>query len=383
MTSKPRSSDVLVIGGGVIGLAVALALREAGRSVTLLERGYPGGEASWASAGLVDPGSPARDDPLAQLRQQSCELYPGWIERLRSTCEIDPEFFTCGSLDLIVDDNQDAAADKRVAAAAGATIAGGAPALERLSAADARALEPGLRADLRGALLDRRVAQVRPPRLLQALRRACERVGVGLELFADVRELIVANERVEGARLAEGTQFHAGKTVLAAGAWCSALHPRLPAVLPVVPVRGQMALLSPNDGAGPRHVIEAGQHYLVPRRDGALLVGATVERDAGFEVCNTAGGVRSVLAAGQRAWPALDEATLLRCWAGLRPATPDSAPHLGPVPGLRNLVAATGHFRSGIVLTPITAQLMTAHLDDDEWPAALANFAPGRALANR
>jgi glycine oxidase len=371
--------DAAIVGGGVIGCSIAWRLAQAGLSVTLVERGACGREASWAGAGIIDEGSFARTDPLARLRQASFACYEAFVGELRETTGIDPEFVRCGGMDLITDDNQDAAADREVRSAGDRRTAAGRPVVEKLTLDAARAIEPELgrevrgevRSEVRGALRVAELAQVRNPRLMGALRGACSSAGVELRTHQPVTELRIEGSRVTGVRT-PGGDIGAERVVLAAGAWSG----QLSRLLQVRPVRGQIALLE----MLPRpfsHVLLCGRNYLVPRLDGRMLVGTT-EEEAGFDPRPTAAGVGRLLELARRFVPCLKDAAMLRAWAGLRPASPDGKPYLGPVPGMEGLFAASGHFRNGLTLAPITADLITQLLTTGRTEQDLAPFAPGR-----
>lgn len=376
----PASSnpDVCVIGGGVIGLAVAYRLAVAGMRVTLVERGRCGRAASWAGAGIIEYGSHARRDPLALLRRASCARYPDFAAELCERTGIDPQYRACGSLDLITDDNQQAAAQRELAAAAGQTLADGSPAVELLSPEQARGLEPRLTPQIRGALLKRRSAQVRSPRMLAALRAACAGLGVELREGTAASGLVIDGERVLGVRTAAG-EILARWTVLAAGAWSQQLAPALAALLPGAPVRGQIVLLKTAPLA---RMIEHGRNYLVSRDDGHVLCGSTQEPEAGFAAVNTAGGVAAILNTALRFMPSLGQAELVQVWAGLRPGAPDGKPYLGPVPGHAGLIAATAHLRGGWTLAPITAELVTQYVTTGRTEFDWTPFLPGRSFTS-
>lgn len=407
--------DVIVIGGGVIGCTCAWRLALTGRRVVLLERGQCGRESSWAGAGIIDAGSLARTDPVAALRRVGVARYPAFIAELKERSGLDPEFVECGGLDLIFDDNQEAAAEREVEAAthrrdAGTTMVeaaaereveaaaepkvqsaaereidaheswglANAPHAERLSAEAARKLEPALTAEIRGALYSNEEMQVRNPRLMAALRAACVAAGVDIRENTPVHEIKLSGERVIGVRTDGGTLV-ADRYVLAAGAWSSQLHPRLAERMPVRPVRGQIVLLDPPPGTI-RHIIYSGSRYLVPRLDGKLLVGSTLEPESGYDSRPTAKGVAGLLRAAERIAPTLKHAPFVTAWGGLRPGSGDGRPYIGPVPEFDGLIAATGHYRSGLTLAPLTADLITELIAQGRTQHDLTPFMPGRAL---
>ena len=371
------SPDVIIIGAGVIGLSCALRLRQAGCNVRVYERGLAGRESSWAGAGIIEFGSLARTDPLALLRRASCGIYPAFMREIQELSGIDPEFIRCGTIDLITDQNQARAAQRELQAQ-GASLPNEIPGLERLDAAGLRAAEPNISAEFQDALLIRRDAQARNPRVIQALLGACRALGVGVCEHRDVATVSVSGGRVLSVTI-DGESVSAERYLLAAGAMSSAVHPAFETLLPVHPVRGQIVLL---DHPAPlfSHVLRCGRHYLVPRRDGHILAGSTEEHDSGFDRRTTAGGVSRILQAAERVVPALREAAVLKTWAGLRPGSRDGRPYLGPVPGFDGLLAATGHFRSGVTLAPITAQLVREWICGEPPSFDSAAFRPGRAF---
>lgn len=346
----PAHTDVLVLGGGVIGTAIAERVAREGLSVALVERGAVGAEASWAAAGLLTPVHPWRyPESLLRLDAASLALWGPLAERLLDEIGIDVELRRPGLLSLIESDDDEREADRRVAW----KHAHGERA-ERISAAAARHLEPLLSSSIRGALLLPELAQVRNHRAAPALAAAAIRRGARVLEHTAAHAILVEDARTVGA-VTDAGAIRAGVTVLAAGAWSGSLFGAgCPDALRTVPCRGQMMLLH----AAPatlRHMVLAGGEYLVPRSDQRILAGSTVE-DAGFDRSVTAAGLASIGAAIARMAPALATASVERTWAGLRPDTPDHLPSIGWArPGL---IAATGHFRSGIMLAPVTAEIV-------------------------
>ncbi len=356
MSQAQQTTDIVVIGGGLIGLSIAWDLARAGARVVVCEARRCGRAASWASAGIVHSGSATRSDPLARLRRMSAAMYPDWTAALTAATGVETGYERCGLLDLILDENQRAAAERELKAAAGQRLDDGRPSRLRLDREDLERRVRGIERRIRAALHIRDAAQVRSPRLLQALVAACRTLGVIIREHTPVCGLERRRARCCGVRTATD-RIVAGHVVLAAGAWSSLLaEPGLEPVR-VHPVRGQIVLLRcPLRPFGP--VLQSGRHYLVPRADGRVLVGSTEEPEAGFDETATAEGVRRLIELAIGFVPALRSARLERAWAGLRPATPDGRPWLGPVDGREGLWVATGHFRSGIVLAPATGRLL-------------------------
>lgn len=369
------TTDVIVIGGGVIGLACAWRAATAGVRVTVIDEA-PGRGASWAAAGMLAPVTEVHygEEPLLALTLAANRRWPSFAAELEAETGHDIGYRTCGTL-AVARDRDDLAA---LAALADYQLRLGLD-VERLSSRACRSLEPGLAAGVRGGLLVAGDHQVDNRALVVALREACARGGVTM-----VRERVEAlrsgSGRVTGVRLAGGQERAAGAVVLAAGAWSARIQGLPPQALPVRPVKGQLLHLRGAPGALAGRTIRGLDVYVVPRTDGRVVVGATVE-EQGFDVTVTAGAVRDLLHAAWELLPQVAELALVETVAGLRPATPDNAPLLGPVADLAGLVAATGHYRNGVLLAPVTADGIAELLRDGALPAALAPFSPDRFAA--
>jgi glycine oxidase len=363
MTASP---DVLVVGGGVIGLTTAWFLAREGVGVTLVDRADFGQAASWAGAGIIPPGNPnCAATPYDLLRAHSSRLYPRISSDLREQTGLDNGYVVCGGLEV-----PEAAKDLPVGEWRAEGVA-----FELVEGEALRRIEPVLGPAVRRAYYLPGMAQVRNPRHVKALRAACEKSGVRLLPGCAVHSLCREGARVTAAETERG-RLTAGRFLVAAGAWTDGLLAPLGWRPGVVPVRGQIALL--NTGVpGVRPVVLKGKRYLVPRPDGRVLVGAT-EEDAGFDARPTAGGIAGLLAFAAGLVPALADASLEKCWAGLRPGTPDGLPFLGAVSGFDNLFVAAGHFRSGIQQSPATAAALTDLLLGRPPLVPLDAFRPGR-----
>ncbi len=374
-------TDCIVIGGGVIGLSVARRLALEGCAVTLIERGVCGGEASWAGAGVLSPCNPHRRDAVADLRRASLELYPAFCSQLHKETGIDPEFDACGELEIALNDAALRSLRSDEQAGDDQPLSDGRKAYEFLSAERTREVESVVSPAILGALLCNGTSQVRNPRLLRALRVSCERLGVRICEQTAVRDFKMDGSRVTGVRT-DDRDWSASSVVLCAGAWSSSIGNRLHELMPVTPVRGQMILLK-FDQRPFSHVVSRGKTYLVPRRDGHVLLGATEEPDAGFAKRNTPAGINRLFETGVKLVPMIADAPVVAQWAGLRPGTPDDNPYIGPVPGFENLFAATGHFRSGLILTPITAEVVIRMVSGRSIAADLSSCEVGRASRTR
>ncbi len=375
-------ADVIVVGGGIVGLSCAYRLAKDGLKVTLLECGRCGQEASWAGAGIISPCSWHRSDDLARIHMDAVFGYHEFAAELHERSGIDPLFRRCGEFRLILDDNRMKMATREVEAIGERTTPEGRPIAKTLTPAEATELEPNLAGEMLGVQHGRLSAQIRTPRLLEALRECCVALGVRIEEGCEVRAFLKDGERVLGVQTQQG-QAKAEATVLCAGAWSSQLDPLLAEHMPVHPVRGQILLLKMADPPF-RHIItlEEKHFYMVARDDGHVLVGSTEEHDSGFNKRNTAHAVARLSALAIEYVPILSGASVVRTWAGLRPGTPDRRPFLGFVPGLSNFIAATGNFRSGLATAPIVADIVADLLRKGMCHYNLAKAAPGRKYPN-
>lgn len=366
-----------MVGGGVVGLTIAHRLARDGLSVALFERTLCGREASWAGAGIITPCNPHRDDPLFQLQERSIDLFPELCASIQSETGIDPQYRRCGELQLLLTDNAVSIARSDERAAKNRTTSDGQPLYEWLSTDETRRLEPALSNDVLGSLLCRQTAQVRNSRLLRALHEACIAGGVEIRENTPVDALLVEGSRVTGVRAGDATAV-SDQTVICAGAWSSQIGSRLHTLMPVHPVRGQIVLMK-LDTPPFDHIVTCGKHYLVPRRDGHVLLGSTEEPEAGFQKRNTAKGIAALIEAALRMVPVLADAPIQATWSGLRPGTPDNRPYIGAVPGLGGLIAATGHFRAGLTLAPATAEAIAATVQHRTYDIDLTCCRPGRS----
>lgn len=348
----PENRDVVIVGGGAIGLSIAYALAREGVLSTVLDRRDLGREASWAGAGMVPPRGEGRPpaSAIGALRAWSASLFPSWSEALKEETGVDNGFRRCGGVDVAATE----AEARALEAVAGRWRAEGI-ACERLSDVDRARVEPALSPEPRLVYFLPDRAQIRNPRHLRALAAASSARGVRLLPGQEVERLETRNGRVTGVRTAAGT-LACGRLVVAAGAWSGGLLASLGVPLRTPPVKGQIVLLR-HDRPLLRRIVEYGKSYLVPRDDGRILVGAT-EEDAGFDVRPTEGSYQRLLAAAFRLCPVLAEAGVEATWTGLRPGSCDGKPYLGVAPGFDNLIVATGHGRAGLQLSPATGELV-------------------------
>jgi glycine oxidase len=358
--------DVLIVGGGVIGLTTAYFLAKEGLRVEVLERGAPGAEASWAGAGIIPPGNSERAaSPYDQLRASSSRMFGELSRELRETTGIDNGYRVCGGVEFLEADDAESLPAWR---AEGVEF-------EALSEMRVPEVEP-LLAPRPGGYYLPGMAQVRNPWHLRALIAACERVGVRIRDHCSVERFERRGSTVTGVRLADGTTCSAGRYLLAAGAWSDTFLAPFGVRSGIHPVRGQIVLLRTSP-AGQRIVL-VGKNYFVPREDGHVLVGATEEPEAGFEKRTSAAAVAGLIAFAGALAPALARAEVVTCWAGLRPGSADGLPSLGSVGDCRNLFLAGGHYRAGIQLSPATARVLTDLLTGKPPTIPLDDFRPGR-----
>lgn len=367
-----RTADIVVVGGGVVGCAIAYELAKCGLGVTLVERGTPGCEASGAGAGMLIPGgASSAHGPMFNLALASKALYPDLALELRERTGLDVEYETGGDLHCFLDEG-----DEALGRAACAWQREAGLKAELLARTEALALEPELGPEVRGALWAPEDHWVNNPRLVTALAGAAalERVAF---VRGEVTAIVRTGARITGVRVGDEV-VRSAAVVLAAGAWSGQLAVSAGVHLPVGPVRGQIVCL---EGIPRRHhhLLHVKDHYLVPRVNGEILIGASVEW-AGFAKQVTAEYVRAALDDAIRLAPSLGRLPIKATWAGFRPWAPDERPVVGPWPGLEGLVVATGHFRNGILLAPITGRLVRELLVDHAPSMDLTPFLPDRFI---
>ncbi len=342
------------MGGGIIGLSLAITLRRAGYSVLVLERGEPGREASYAAAGMLAPFEEGNPGILFRFAQASAALYPEFVRELEDSSGINVDFQQRGALRI---------ADSPAVGNDGA----------ELSVEHAKRLEPAL--DLDGRAAYRLEEQWLDPRLLmKAILIAAKHLGVDVHGGSPARNLILENGVVTGVRT-ERSSYSSQVVVNCCGAWAGEIAE---VALPVRPVKGQILDVIPQQRPLLSHVVRSSQIYLVPRKDGRILIGATLE-EAGFDKSVQPEVIQKLHQMAANLVPQLGEARIHEAWAGLRPASLDDLPILGatPVPGY---FVATGHYRDGILLAPITAQCMADLIQGRSPRFDLSEFSPHRFM---
>lgn len=349
-----KTWDVILVGGGLIGLSLAIELRKRGASVLVVERGEPGREASHAAGGMLANCGDETPAPLQSLATASAEMYPEFVHQLQDESGMNVDLRSDGTLFFPAEGH-----DHR-------NILGATPLPKPLAKLEPALAAPG------GAVFFLMERSVCPRALAQAALKAAKHRGVDVSSGTPVLSVDMSDGHVVGVITAHGS-YRAAKVVNCAGAWSGQIPPLS---FPVRPVKGQMVCFVMPSHNLLRHVARSPEIYLIPRSDGRLLAGATVE-EAGFDKRTVADTIQRLERAAFALLPALKDARIQEAWAGLRPGTPDNLPILGPTP-LPGYHVATGHFRDGILLAPITARLMAQVIVGEKPEHDLTPFSVGR-----
>jgi glycine oxidase len=373
--TEKRSFDAIFVGGGVIGLSCAWRAAASGARVAVLERAEPPAGATRVAAGMLAPvGELAFGEPeLLEMTLASARIYPDFVAELEAATGESTGYLHQGAIHVALD--RDEAAELRRVHDLQRSLGLEA---EWLPPRRCRELEPGLTPSFNGGVHAPGEAAVDPRALTAVLLTALAGAGAEVRTGTEVVAGIFEGERLAGVRTAGGEDLHTAATVLATGAWAGQAEwlPE-PARPPVRPVKGQIVELRSRDGVPPcERIIASERVYLVPRPDGRLIVGATSE-EQGFDTAVTAGGVHELLREAYRLLPDVAEMELVDSMAGLRPGTPDNLPLIGPS-AIEGLLLATGHYRNGILLAPLTADAIAALLAGEQLPEAAASAHPAR-----
>jgi len=373
--SVKHTADVVVIGGGVIGLTIARALARSGAGdICLIERNGLGHEASFAAAGMLAPQAEANSqDDFFRLACRSRDLYANFAASLHEETGIDIELDTTGTLYLALTYHDLVDIEKRYEWQTAAGLA-----VEKLTPLQTLELEHCINANVLGALRFPLDVQVENRRLLSALTNSVAKLGVSTLTGCSVESVRIEKDRVTGVVTSRGF-ISCPTAVVAAGTWSSFIGFSSASEKPslvIEPVRGQMISFDARPQVT-RHVIYSPRGYIVPRQDGRLLAGSTSER-AGFAKQVTAGGISSILQNALEISPSVAALPITDTWAGLRPRAPDSLPVLGPCVEIGGLFYATGHYRNGILLAPVTGELITEAVVAGVTSPLLGPFSPSR-----
>lgn len=366
-----KSADTIVMGGGILGMLSARQLSLAGRGVLLVERDRIGRGTSRAGGGIMAPLEPwATHEAVLRLSQRSRTMVPELATTLARDTGIDPEYRACGVIHL---DCKELEAALSFAKRSGTRV-------EVLDESALSAIEPAAIRTTGPSLLFPDFAQIRNPRLLDALGADLRRRGI--DVLEDAGEASL-DAGADGFVVDAGRhgRLHATEVVVAAGAWSARLLSRLGVQLPVRPVRGQMLWYLLPRPVLKRVLIHRGR-YLIPRHEGVVLAGSTVE-DAGFDLGTTESAADTLRTAAAGMMPLLGTLAVQGQWAGLRPGSPEGVPIIGPVPGLRGLWVNTGHFRNGVHLAPASAELLVAMMTGERCALDPAAFSPAARMAQR
>ncbi|MFL5626167.1 MAG: glycine oxidase ThiO [Ktedonobacteraceae bacterium] len=370
-----QTTDVVIVGGGVIGCAIAYYLSQAGAKVTVVERDKIAAEASSAAAGLLAPlGELSEPGAVTDLFLASWSLYPELIPVLEAASGVQVAYHRPGSLHIVTNPQEASSLRQQLSAwmSLGAQVTW-------LTGDEARAQEPLLASNVEAAIYAPQEGSMLPPAMTRAYAGAAIHLGAHFAEQTEITGIQHTASRVTGVQTALGETIPCQHLVIATGAWSAYWSQLLGFPLPVHPLRGQ--ILSLRQPASPlQHILFGQDIYLVPKLDGTIYVGATVEQ-AGFEKCITVGGISWLLSSAVKLAPALESASIVNLWAGLRPGSPDSRPILGKAPGWENVTLATGHTATGFELSAITGQTIAELVTSGRTPEIIRAFGVERFLA--
>ncbi|TWT51517.1 Hydrogen cyanide synthase subunit HcnC precursor [Thalassoglobus neptunius] len=363
-------TDVVIVGGGVIGLTAAYELARRGMSVCVLEKNRVGQEASWAGAGMLPPGQIHGPQEIRELVRLSASLWPKLSEELLSETGLDNGYRNSGSLQISLDDEQELLSQKALWEKENVPV-------EELKGSDLFEYAPGLSDRLTWGFALPTMSQVRNPRHVKALQAACLSTGVTIRENCSVDQIEAIGERIVAVR-AEEDVFSADRFVITTGAWTTQLLESVSVNFEVEPVRGQIVLLKTDPGTI-AHIVEDRRRYIVPRDDGHVLIGSTME-DVGYVKQTTPEGVASLMEFANSLFPELAQAKFVQSWAGLRPRAVRGIPAIGSIDTFENLFVAAGHFRDGLCQSTATAVLISDLIEGVQPPISVELFRPPVAI---
>lgn len=364
-------SDVIIVGGGLIGCSIAIELAKSGLKVSVFERGQLMKEASWAAAGMLAPQSElSAITPMFLLCQKSLQMYKSFVTNLQEVTKLESCYRNEGFLQLAFDEETAKSLDKNMAWQLQSGLRA-----EKLTTSEIKKLSPVVSHKVNTAYYLPDEHQVDNRKLAESVLAMAEILGVKFELGMQVTEICIEQNKVIGV-VANGERHYAAKVINATGSWASLFNLPKHFLPEVKPVRGQMLALKTDVGTL-EHTLHFGSTYLVPRLCGKIIIGSTTEH-VGYDKRVTTKGLEHLLSQAQKIVPKLAEASFVEAWAGLRPATTDLLPVLGENPQLPGLIFATGHYRNGILLTPITSKLISSFIITGQADEMLAAFSPTR-----
>lgn len=370
-----RSYDVVIIGGGVIGCSIAYQLRKTGIDVLVVERQEVAAEASSAAAGLLAPfGSLTGPGPFSDLVLASWSLAPTLLPQIEQESGIQVEYRRMGALHVATSESEVEALRQQIQGweALGAKMTW-------LTQAEVYVHEPLLHgSSIQAAILIEGEGSIKAPAVARAYGEAARCAGTQFALGTEVVGVVRSGSRVAGVRTAQGETISCQRLVIAGGAWSASCGEWLDLTIPIVPMKGQILSLAQPEPAL-QHIMFSDDLYFVPKLDGTIFVGATVEQ-VGFDKRLTAGGISWLLNCAIRLIPALEQATIARMWSGLRPWSQDSQPVLGLAPGWENVILATGHSAMGFELSAITGKMIAELITSGKIPELIRPFGIERFL---
>lgn len=368
-TDRTDRPSALIIGGGIIGCAAALELTKAGFQCTVTEKNTMGCEASSAAAGMLGAQVETHyPGPFYDLCRASLHQYEDWVAEIKEISGIDPEYIAKGILRVAFTEEDERELRSRLPWIKDAAW---------MDPASLRSMEAALPEDIRGGFYLEKDHQLQPTALTAALKGALLHLGCRIHENTPTYRLLLENGRVIGAITSSGPMV-ADVTIVAAGAWSTALTEPIGLSMPVFPVKGQCLSVRPETPLT-RHTVFTQGCYIVPKQDGTALIGAT-QHEAGFDKQASFGTIAELYARASRLLPGISEAAFVRTWAGLRPGTKDGLPYLGTCSHLPGFIAATGHYRNGILLAPVTGVLVKQLALGEQTLLDLSPYSPDRQL---
>ena len=372
MSKQHHHAPIVIIGGGIIGLAAAFELARRDHRVTILEKGRCGGQATGAAAGMLAPYSEIGDDPddFFTMAHRSLHMYPKWQEAVKEVSGMDFEYNTSGSLHVVFHEADELALETRLEWQSGWNVQADIVRGETL-----RELEPHITDDVIAAMYYPGEHHIYAPDYVRALKQACIRLGV--QIAEETGEVTFKELRSDGVLLhTEKGIYSADQCLICSGAWTSLFSERVQVRLPIFPIRGQICAYK-QEGKHIRHIIFSSQGYVLEKANGSIVCGAS-EDIAGYDSSVTEKGIGRLVKWSERLFPFLKGKEPFHRWAGLRPATQDGYPLIGRLPHIPSVIISSGHYRNGILLSPVNAGIVADLVENNQPEISLALFDPVR-----